>query len=158
MDMGNFNTLFTPQANQVISSATQALSPFLPLPMQAPVFVQPVSPYDNASQHFKAGAYPFMGDSGAPQANTGLFYLTDALKNDQQRNLQNTQMIFTALNLVQRQNAEILDLLQQNRSAANPQSSSGESSLSAVKSAVASSTFPHASKSHQSGSSLNLVG
>lgn len=156
MDMGNLNTLFTPQANQVISTATQAISPFLPLPMQAPVFVQPVSPYENASQHFKAGAYPFMGDSGAPQANTGLFYLTDALKNDQQRNLQNTQMIFASLSMIQRQNAEILDLLQQNRSVLNPQAN--PSSLSAVKSAVASSTFPHADKLHQVGSSLNLVG
>ncbi len=152
MDLGNFNTLLTPQANQAISSATQAISPFLPLPMQAPVFVQPLSPYDNASQHFKAGAYPFMGDSGAPQANTGLFYLTEALKNDQQRNAQHAQMILSSLNVIQRQNTEILDILRA------PHAPVAQSPLSAMKTAVASSVLPQSNKFYQSGTTLNLMG
>jgi hypothetical protein len=67
----------------------QAVSPFLPLAAQPSHNSgndnnNQQSYYNQAGQHFKAGALPWVGDSGASQANTGLWYLTQAMRNDQQ--------------------------------------------------------------------------
>jgi hypothetical protein len=67
----------------------QAVSPFLPLVAQQPGNTNgdndPPSFYKQAGDHFKTGALPWVGDSGATKANTGLWYLTQALNQERQQ-------------------------------------------------------------------------
>jgi hypothetical protein len=115
------------QAAQTMPSAilpsykqtAQAISPYLPLAIQpnnddkgAANGNQP--PYDQASQHFKAGALPWVGDSGATQANTGLWYLTQALQTQwNQQQLWNAQQL-TAIQNTQKQLMLVQNRLEQN--------------------------------------------
>jgi len=107
----------------------QAVSPYLPLSIQPDNDNKNISdsknPYTQASQHFKAGALPWVGDSGATQANTGLWYLAQALQsqwNQQQlwqaqllNSQNNTQkqliMVQARLNAVEQSNRSLNNAL-----------------------------------------------
>ena|GEM_PF-3005388 len=127
----------------------QAVSPYLPLAIQpdndnkGSSENKELSPYAQASQHFKAGALPWVGDSGATQANTGLWYLSQALQNqwklqqlwqaqllNSQNNTQRQLMMVQArLNAVEQSNRSLNNALIQSYLAHAPQAiPSGDSS------------------------------
>ena len=144
----NFVVPIAQQAAQTVPSVLpsykqtmQAVSPYLPLSIQpdndnkGPSESKDASLYGQASQHFKAGALPWVGDSGATQANTGLWYLSQALQtqwNQQQlwqaqllNNQNNTQrqlmMVQARLNAVEQSNRSLNNALIQSYLAHAPQ-------------------------------------
>lgn len=119
----------------------QAVSPYLPLSIQPDNDNKGTSEskdpslYAQASQHFKAGALPWVGDSGATQANTGLWYLSQALQSQwklqqlwqaqllySQNNTQRQLMMVQArLNAVEQSNRSLNNALIQSYLAQSPQ-------------------------------------